>query len=540
MRRSLALGLLLALALAAPCRERPYTLETEEGLLGGEEFFYEDGILVFEGRACLEGKGFRLEAPRILYNEEEGGFQAEGIAGEAQGWRLKALVLKGKTLEGVELQQDRLKAQARRLGLDPLEGEDIRLETPVYRAWAQKARFTEEAAELLDLEATPCPCGEGIRIRAPKARFLAASGEVEGEAWLGVYGLDLPLGETRARLNRPPQLRNPLVYAASETGGTTLGLKDLPLPRPGEYLGEWGRGVTVLGIGLGTPKEALVLGYREDRVYLEGQLGYERGFRMSLHDLHLRLGEAVEPDTPRLEARYAPRFSLENLTLHPFLRYAETPRAQGWTVGGEVGYRLAHREGPFSLSLTPLGLLALYPGTSYEPYAALGLGVEVAYWEGDLGLRGSWTGRLEPLSPTPPFAYEHRDEFQRLVLEGRYRGFSLAYTLDKPLDPKRLDRVDLGYQDPGLGQLGLAWVRGSYEELRLGYAMPLPDRSCCEAFWLAPEVGVGLKGEGLTRWGLTFRYYDGCLAYELKVQNVLKGQHSETQGTSFSFGLSLR
>jgi hypothetical protein len=83
MKRTLAWVLLLGAALAGPCAERPYTLETEEGLLGGEEMSYDGEALVFEGRACLEGKGFRLEAPRIAYLEREGTFQAEGLTGLA-------------------------------------------------------------------------------------------------------------------------------------------------------------------------------------------------------------------------------------------------------------------------------------------------------------------------------------------------------------------------------------------------------------------------------------------------------------------------
>ncbi len=103
---------------------------------------------------------------------------------------------------------------------------------------------------------------------------------------------------------------------------------------------------------------------------------------------------------------------------------------------------------------------------------------------------------------------------------------------------QRLDRLEGEFQDPGLGTFRLGYVRGSLEELRLGYAMPLPERTCCQALWLSPEVG--LNREGLTRLGLTFRYYDGCFAYEVRWQNILKGQYGEATGQSLSFGLSLR
>lgn len=118
MKRTLALALLLGAALAGPCGERPYTLETEEGLLGGENLTYDGEVLVFEGRACLEREGLYLEAPAIRYLQEEGNFRAEGLGGEAQGWRLGAERLEGKTLYGVRLEKGRLKARAERLHLE--------------------------------------------------------------------------------------------------------------------------------------------------------------------------------------------------------------------------------------------------------------------------------------------------------------------------------------------------------------------------------------------------------------------------------------
>ncbi len=223
--------------------------------------------------------------------------------------------------------------------------------------------------------------------------------------------------------------------------------------------------------------------------------------------------------------------------MSPFLRYAETGRSQGWTLGVEGGYHQTLREGPFSLTLSPALLAALYPGTPYAPYLAVGGGVEGGFREGDLALRAGYAGRLEVLGKTPPFAYENRDEFQRLFLEGRRGPFALRYTLENPLG-NRVDRLEGEYREEALGTLRLGYVRGSYQEVRLAYAMPLPERTCCQALWLAPELGWGEGGP--SRYGLTLRYYDGCFAYELRVQNVLKGQYGEATGPGFSFGLSLR
>jgi hypothetical protein len=242
MKRALVWVLLLGAALAGPCAERPYTLETEEGLLGGEEMSYDGEALVFEDRACLEGKGFRLEAPRIVYLEGEGSFQAEGLTGLAQGWRLEAGRLEGKLLKEVRLARGRLRAEAAELTLSsPPEGRKVRLTTPAYRVRADKATFTEKEARLFGFLATPCPCGEDLRLSLEEATFLVDTGELRGEASLGLFGLEVPLSEARVNLNRPPRLESPLVFSASDTGGYTLGLRDFPLPRPGEEVGAWKR-----------------------------------------------------------------------------------------------------------------------------------------------------------------------------------------------------------------------------------------------------------------------------------------------------------
>ncbi|GAA6754958.1 hypothetical protein Thermus77420_04320 [Thermus thalpophilus] len=539
MHRLTALAFLLGLTLASPCGQRPYTLETEEGLLGGQEMSYDGEVLVFEGQACLEREGLYLEASTIRYLEAEGTFQGEELQGEIEGWRLRAKALEGKELKGVVLERGRLRVEAERVGLEaPTQALGVLLTAPAYRVRAEEATLTREEAKLKGLLATPCPCGEDLRLRMEEATFLVATGELKGEATLGLWGLEVPLGEATANANRRPELSSPLVLGGTDSGGWSVGLQDFPLPRPGEEIGRWGRRITLLATGLGVGQEALRLGFREDEMRVALQLGYAPGASAWAGDLFLGFSpDPPDADTPRLEARYTPSLRLENLTLRPFLRYAETARSQGTTVGLEGGYRETLKEGPFSLTFSPSLLFAFYPFTPYAPYLALGGSLEGLFREGDLSLRASYAGRLEPLSPMPPFTFEHRDEFQRLSLEGRYGPFGLRYTLENPLG-QRLDRLEGEFQDPGLGTFRLGYVRGSLEEVRLGYAMPLPERTCCQALWLSPEVG--LNGEGITRLGLTFRYYDGCFAYEVRWQNILKGQYGEATGQSLSFGLSLR
>ncbi len=540
MRRLLPLlALWGSLALAGPCAQRPYTLETEEGLLGGEELTYDGEELVFEGRACLEREGLLLEAPLIRYREEARAFFAEGLTGEAEGWRLQAERLEGKALKGVRLARGKLRAEAESVLLEtPPLGQGILLESPAYRVKAEEARFGQKEALLRGFLATPCPCGEDVRLSMEEARFDVATGELVGEASLGLWALDIPLGEARANANRRPPLESPLVLGSTADGGWSVGVKGFPLPRPGEEIGRWERRFTLLATGLGTEKAALLVGYREGNRGMEAQLGYAPGVRAFFDDLFFAASpKPPDADTPRLEVRYRPTFRLEGLTLNPLLRYAETGRSQGWTLGLEAAYRATLEEGPFRLTFTPSLLATLYPGSAYAPYLALGGSVEGSFREGELSLRAGYAGRLEPLGQIPPFTYENRDEFQRFFLEGTYGPLGLGYTLENPLGD-RLERLEGRFQDPNLGGFRVAYVRGSLEEVRLAYAMPLPDQTCCQALWLAPEVGLG--GGELTRYGLTLRLYDGCFAYELRAQNVLKGQYSETTGWSLTFGLSLR
>ncbi|GAA5336455.1 MULTISPECIES: hypothetical protein [Thermus] len=535
----LLLALWGSLALAGPCAQRPYTLETEEGLLGGEELSYDGEELVFEGRACLEREGLFLEAPLIRYREEAKAFFAENLTGEAEGWRIQAERLEGKTLKGVRLAQGRLRAEAESVLLEsPPLGQRVLLESPAYRVRAEEARFHQKEAILKGFLATPCPCGEDVRLAMEEARFDVASGELVGEARLGLWALDIPLGEARANAHRKPTLESPLVLGSTADGGWSVGVRGFPLPKPGEEIGRWERRFTLLATGLGTEQKALLLGYREGDRGMEAQLGYAPGVRAFFGDLFFAASpKPPDADTPRLEVRYRPTFRLEDLTLSPFLRYAETGRSQGWTLGLEASYRATLQEGPFRLSLTPALLFTLYPGAGYDPYLALGGSVEGSFRDGELTLRAGYGGRLEPLGQTPPFTYENRDEYQRLFVDAAYGPLGLGYTLENPLG-NRLDRLEGRFQSERFGSLRAAYVRGSLEEVRFAYAMPLPDRNCCQALWLAPEVGFG--GGGLTRYGLTLRLYDGCFAYELRAQNVLQGQYDETPGLSLTFGLSLR
>ena len=145
MRRWLLLLPLLAAPAWAKCADRPYVLETEEGLLGGENLSYEEGVLLVEGRACLERPGLALEAPWIRYLEEEGGFLAPRLSGEVEGWRLQAEGMEGKALLRVRLAKGSLRAEAERLLLErPPKGEGVFLEAPAYRVRAERATFTGE------------------------------------------------------------------------------------------------------------------------------------------------------------------------------------------------------------------------------------------------------------------------------------------------------------------------------------------------------------------------------------------------------------
>ncbi|MGQ9511258.1 MAG: hypothetical protein ACUVS9_05070 [Thermaceae bacterium] len=529
MRWIIPFGLLLSLALAGPCAQRPYTLETAYGLLGGNDLTYDGEALVFEGAACLEKEGIYLEAPSLRYLEATQSLEGEGLKGSAFGWKVQAEKLRDRTLIRPVLERERLKVEAEEALLeDPLKAQNLLLHAPAYRVRALRATLQREEVRLFGFLATPCVCGEGVFLKSEEVRFDPKTGEVLGDMTLGAYGLEVGLEEARANANRPPRLESPLVLSASETGGYTLGLDGLPIPRKGEEVGAWPLRLTLLLEGLSTEKEALRFGLREGGRGFEVRLGHLQGVRAFWDDLHAET-------TPRFSLRYAPRWTHEGLELRPFLAYTETTAKSGWTLGAEARYRWREAWGGFHLSLAPEALLALYPGQT--PYLVLGGGVGLGYQEGGLQLSLSYGGRYEATRKEPEFSYESRDEFQRLSVEGGLEGFLLAYTLENPLG-NRMDRLEARYQAPSLGRISLAYVRGSLEEVRLAYRPPEPGRDCREAVWFSPEVGFG--GGGPSRYALEARYYDCCLAYSLRVSQVLKGQYTEATGFGISLGLWLR
>jgi hypothetical protein len=147
---------------------------------------------------------------------------------------------------------------------------------------------------------------------------------------------------------------------------------------------------------------------------MEVRLGHGAGVRAFWDDL-LFAATPSPPDaaTPRLEARYTPRLSVGGAELRPFVRYAETGRAEGWTLGLEGRYPWAFREGPWSLGLDPAFLLALYPGQ--DPYLSLGGSLRAGYKEGDLRAELGYWARWEPFGPRNRFAFDSPNpEFQRL------------------------------------------------------------------------------------------------------------------------------
>ncbi|WP_243094886.1 hypothetical protein [Thermus thalpophilus] len=77
-------------------------------------------------------------------------------------------------------------------------GQGVYLESPAYRLKAEEARFNQREALLKGFLATPCPCGEDVRLSMGEARFDVATGELVGEASLGLWNLEIPIGEARA------------------------------------------------------------------------------------------------------------------------------------------------------------------------------------------------------------------------------------------------------------------------------------------------------------------------------------------------------
>ncbi len=491
-----ALGLVVMGAFAAPCAGFDQVLEVADPplVLAGQELEVLEGRLRLSGGACLGNASAELRTSEVVLDPRTGHLQAPAVQGRVGPWTVAAQRLVGAegALEFAEVRLERgeirLRAATARAVGEALRLEQLFAETPEVRFSAVRGVLVGDVFRAEGIWATPCVCGEDLRVLGSAAAFDTRTGRlVLTEARMDVYGFTVFRPE-RLELDpaRPLTLSFPFRLAYGR--GWTLGVEDFPLPLPGEAFGRWSTSLTLLTEGLGArPLGPEAPGVTTFRFGISARQADRRfAFQLRREEHWAWDGSrtattvpgaeftapgfrfALEPD--RAEARIEPRYGIGAATVHPFLRAAREDTRAGLTLGVEARYALRDlvRTDGLTFSLEPWALGAAYPDRADAPgYAALGVNAVLRY-------TGALEGRLEYRRAYPVgvarFAYEWRGEVERLGFSARRGGFSVTGSASRKWVPdfavRGLAREDLE-RTLALGYAGRGWrveARGTQVE----------------------------------------------------------------------------
>jgi len=526
LRRFLALALLLGAALAA-CGDRPYTLETPQGLAGGEALSYQKGVLTLE-EACFLGEGLAFEAELLRFDKKTGEVFAKAPKGTFRGWRFSAERLWAREerllfdaprffREGVALAARRAEAAEGKVWLEGLGAEAFG-----YRFRAKEGVLTKDRFVAEELWATPCQKGEALLLLGERAVFdLETKRLLVEESRVRYYGFCLARPDALLLdLARPLNLRSPFVFAVGE--GVTLGIRDWPLWEPGVPLGAGSTRISAVVESLMGSAPRVRFGVRRPELSLLSALtlGDAPRFALSLKTQDARF-EVFEGGSGYLEL--APAFGFEKATVAPFAAFYGAPEAFGVYAGALFKARVSGEAAGGRFTVEPRARLAFIEA----PLAALG--GRAAWRKGPFSLSLSGTLRLSGAGFYPVLA-----ERERLALDLRY-GPAWAYA-----------RYDFDGESGYLGAL----YEGPYRvrvqkglgalserlELALARASVTPPAG---GLAFMPELGYDFGLDRLSRAGLTVAYGDGCLVYRLSLRYVALPWPGELSGWNLSLGVAL-
>ncbi len=527
------LPILAALAWAAgggSCQERPYTLTTPQGLVGGTALTLKSGRLRFRS-ACLVGEGVRFEAREIVFDRASKRLDASEAKGEVRGWRFSAarLVARDQVVEFADatFSQGRLEVRAEtaeRRG-DAVILTRIRARTPRYRFRADGGRLEAGRFVAEGIWATPCRCGESLVLLGDRAVFDAKSGRLlVEESQVTFYGLTLARPDPLVLDTAAPiDLRFPLRLTYADDGWT-VGVVDFPLLVPGEPFGAWKTRITALGQGIGGPNPRYTLSLVDGQNRF-GMRFADRDFGLSLRAADLTVEKRLLRDGGGAYLRYAPTFDVEGLRLGPSLALVDT---------GDPGLALG------------VSARTSFSGTRWGVRYAFGPWVETTFYP-DAATYVVAGGRVELRAGAFRVAYARSQTWgtARYFLEKRTpsESASLAYGPASLKWSRNLEtgtaRLDLRLDTPLWLRLstGFSGVTADRLEATLGYRAPDPAAG---GFALSPYLGYDLTSRGVSRAGLDLAYSDGCFVYTLGVSSVLRPWPGEGQGTRVVMGMRLK
>jgi len=510
------------------CADKPYTLETPQGIAGGGNLDYNGSLAVFTDGACLETKGLELQAPELHYDQASGVLQAQNMV----------------------------------------------VQTPRYRFWADQGTVQNKTLLAEGIRVTTCRCGEDLRIVAASMRFDTDTGEAvleQSELQFRQIGLaqfqKLQVSPKQSltdsfglptRGGASSDLVASLPVRADFDQGFNFGLQDFPIPSDGKFIPN--ARFTVLALQLGSPDPGVRFGGAASEGGRVFQAAFEAHAQSGLSSSSLVQDGPVLFTHDTTVGHYGFRlqntWALDNFSLEAYGQIARDANLQiptlgpqqGLAAGSELRYHYAAQNGPFSLDFAPFTGIAFYP--QYPNYFVVGGSIEGRYnADFNLSLRYDWSVENRPSR----FWLERHQATQRI--SGSFADQGLSTNLSRDLlNGETIGSVRYGWQQ----YFGEIWAQYNLcagcggkitradglpdierQELVLGFN-PNP-LSCTDTISLSPNIGYDFLRQGISRAGLELRYADCCFIWKIGYQYIFLPQTPDEKTTGkFIFGLELR
>ncbi|MER3554643.1 MAG: hypothetical protein C4331_09935 [Meiothermus sp.] len=510
------------------CADKPYTLETPQGIAGGGNLDYDGDTAVFTDGACLDTKGLKLTAPELRFD------QAGGV----------------------------------------LQVQDMEVQSSRYHFWAEKGTVRDKILLAEGVRITTCRCGDDLRLLSATMRFDTETGEAVLErTQLQFHEFGLARFQ-ELRVNPQQSLSksfglpskgggesNDLVASlpvrADFDQGFNFGLQDFPVPEGGRF--STTSRFTLLALNLGSPDPGLGLGMSAQEGDRQGRINFEvrhSGVKSSslITDGPVLFTHSTEDG--HYGFRLQNPWKFDNFTLTTYGQIARDENnqnkalgpQQGLGLGAELGYRYFAQDGPVSVDFQPFAGLTFYE--QFPNYFVVGGSLEGRYNANfNFSLRYDWSVENRP----GRFWLERHPATQRVSSTFDYRSFSARASSDL-INNQVTGSFRYGWRQ----YFGEIWAQYDFcagcggkiartdgvpdverRELQLGF-IPNP-LSCTDTVSVGPSIGYDFLRQGFSRAGLEFRYADCCFIWKIGYQYIFIPQTPDEKTTGkFIFGLELR
>lgn len=510
------------------CADKPYTLETPQGIAGGGNLDYNGDVAVFSDGACLDTKGLRLTAPELRFDQTGGTLEAQNL----------------------EVQSSR------------------------YRLWADKGTVQDKVLLAEGVRITTCRCGDNLRLLSATMRFDTDTGEAILERnQLQFRGFGLAQFQ-ELRVNPQQSLTKSfglptrgggdgsdlfasLPVRADFDQGFNFGLQDFPIPEGGKF--STTSRFTLLALNLGSSDPGLGIGMSAQENGRQGRFNLEvrrSGIKSSslISDGPVLFTHSTDDGHYGFRLQNVWKLSDFNLTTYGQIARDENYEnkalgpQQGVAAGTEIRYRYVAQEGPLSVDFEPFAGIAFYE--RWPNYFVVGGSLETRYSANfNFGLRYDWSVENRP----GRFWLERHPAAQKVSSTFDYRGLNAQVSSDL-INNELAGSLRYGWRQP----FGEIWAQYSFcagcggkitrsdgipdverRELQLGF-IPNP-LTCTDNISIAPSIGYDFLRQGFSRAGLEFRYADCCFVWKLGYQYIFIPQTPDEKSTGkFIFGLELR